>query len=532
MAYTTGNFQAETQDFLNRIVVAGGQLDAATTNALDKFILAGKRDGWYSVLHYIAPFCGNNLASALVLLKAPAGVAFTATSFADADFDNAKGLTATTAGQYLLTGYVPVTQGLTVTNFTMAAARLGFTRSNTAVFVSSVPATGEGSPMIDYNTAGISRSNQTVTCSGGQRHTVLVGRSSSYAGFTDGVKLHLTTVAATPTANTLQYEMTVFRGNTPDGVTNNSIGTIGMLCFGPSLTDAQATSLNKAMMQFTYEVRTWFCKKGLTFSVLGDSNGQEWQAGGGWGAALSREYGWREWNHAQAGSRMNGDASGTLSGLNRYLNIIANNPEMCFIALGTNDAQNDGQTNGSSTTANTLTTNLNTVCAAFRTSRIKTFIIGVPWASVINTTKGALYNAAAASSAKTSAVPFVDLYNLFNDTGSASSFFVDGIHFNGTGYTMVADAIKERLQGKMFRVLNLDFPSIAANSQADLTVTIYNAVAGMPVNVTPLSAPEAGLIPVGFVSANDTVTVRMTNTTGAAIDPASIQYRVTVFANY
>jgi lysophospholipase L1-like esterase len=456
----------------------------------------------------------------------------TATSFVDADFDNSKGLTATTAGKFLSTGFNPSAQGLTATNFTMAAARLQFSRSNTSVFVSSIPTSGEGSPVIDFNTMAITRTNQTTAASDGQRHVVMVGRSGSWAGFSDGIKIQAGIVSLTPTANTLQFEMTVFRGKTPDGVANNSVGDIGMLCFGPALTDAQALSLNRAMMQFTYDVRTWFYKKNTTFSVLGDSNGQGWQSGGTWAQLLTRDLGWREWNHAQSGSRMNVDFSGVLSGLNRYLSVIDLQPDYGFIALGTNDALNDGQTNGNSTTSTALTTNLNTVIAGYKNNRIRAFVLGVPYSASINATKAALYNAAGASAAKTNSVPYVDLYTLFNDTGTPGTYFTDGIHFNTTGYQMVADAIRLRLNGMMFRQLAFDFPSIAANSQADLTVTIYNAVAGNAVNAVPLSALEAGLVPFAFVSANDVVTIRLTNTTGAAIDPASIQWKVTVYPNY
>jgi lysophospholipase L1-like esterase len=532
MAYTTSNLQAETQDYLNRIIVAGGTLDAATTIALDKWIVAGKRDGWYSELTYIAPFAGSNLASSLVLLKAPNGVSITSTSFVDADFNNAKGLTADTAGKWLATGFNPSAQGLTVTNFTMAAARLSFSRSNTSLFVSSIPTTGEGSPMIDFNTAAITRTNQNTAASDGQRHVVMTGRSGSWAGFSDGIKILAGTASLTPTANTLQFEMTVFKGKTPDGVANNGIGVMGMLCFGASLTDAQALSLNRSMMQFTYDVRTSFYKKNATFTVLGDSNGQGWQAGGTWAQLLTRDLGWREWNHAQAGSRMNADASGALSGLNRYLSQIDLQPDYGFIALGTNDALNDGVTNGNSTTSAALTTNLNTVIAGYKNNRIRAFVLGVPYNATINATKAALYNAAGASAAKTNSVPYVDLYTLFNDTGSPGTYFTDGTHFNATGYQMIADAIRLRLNGMMFRQLALDFPSIAANSQSDLPVTVYNAVAGMSVSLGLPAALEAGLVANAFVSANDTVTVRLTNITGAAIDPASAQYRVTVLTSY
>lgn len=524
--------QTETQDYVTRVLVAGGRLDAATIGAIDKFVTAGKKDGWFALLNYIAPFCGNNLASSLVLLKAPAGVAFTPTSFTDADFDNTKGLTAT-IGKYLQTGYVPVNQGLTATNFTMAAARIAFTKSNTALFVSSIPASGEGSPIIDYNTAAIKRSVSTSPASEGPRAVVYVSRAGSWSGFSDGVQQQLGTASASTNANTCQYEITVFRGNTPDGATNGSAGTIGLLAFGTALTDAQALSLNRAILQFTQDVRTGYVKRGVTFSVLGDSNGQAWQSAPTWCNLLSREYGWRELNHAQQGSRLNADVNGgILSGLNRYLQVVDMNPEYGFIALGTNDALNDGQANGLSTTTTSLTTNLNTICSAYKSKYIKPFILGIPWNSTINTTKGALYTAAAASAAKTSGVPFVDLYNLFNDQTTPGSFFTDGTHFSIGGYVLVANAIVERLQGKMFRMPTLDFSSIAANSQADLTVTVYNAVAGMSVNVTPLGTLEAGLVPFAFVSANDTVTIRLTNTTGAAIDPASMQWKVTVFTNY
>lgn len=532
MAYTFSNLQDETKDYVARILQAGGKIDAATITAIDKFVTWGKRDGWYALLNYIAPFCGSNLASSLVLLKAPNGVAFTATLFTDSDFDNTKGLTTTTGTKYLQTGFIPSAQGLTATNFTMAAVRMAFTKTNTSVFLSSIPTTGEGSPMIDFNTAAITRSNSTSAASEGQRAVVYTGRSGSWAGFSDGVQMELATASLTPTANTLQFEMTVFRGKLPDGNIYNSVGTIGFLAFGTSLTDAQAASLNKAMLQFTQDTRTWFVKRGVVFSVLGDSNGQAWQGNPTWANLLTTEYGWREFNHSQAGSWLNANASGTLSGLNRYLQVIDTNPEYGFIALGTNDALQDGQANGLSTTSAALTTNLNTICTAYKAKYIKPFILGVPWNSSINATKAALYTAAGASAAKTSGVPFVDLYNLFADQTTPGSFFTDGTHFGANGYAVVTNAIKERLQGRIFRTPTLDFPSIPAQSSADLPVTVYTAVAGMSVSLGLPAALEAGLVANAFVSANDTVTVRLTNTTAAAIDPASAQYKVTVQVGY
>jgi hypothetical protein len=77
----------------------------------------------------------------------------------------------------------------------------------------------------------------------------------------------------------------------------------------------------------------------------------------------------------------------------------------------------------------------------------------------------------------------------------------------------------------------LDFASIAAGASEDLTIALAGVAVGDSVSLGLPAAPEAGIIFQGFVSAADTVTVRATNITAAPIDPASADYRVTVF-NY
>lgn len=74
----------------------------------------------------------------------------------------------------------------------------------------------------------------------------------------------------------------------------------------------------------------------------------------------------------------------------------------------------------------------------------------------------------------------------------------------------------------------LDFGSIAAAAQADLTITVTGAAANNTVALGLPTAPTAGLVFNAFVSAADTVTVRATNTTAGAIDPASATYSVVV----
>lgn len=74
----------------------------------------------------------------------------------------------------------------------------------------------------------------------------------------------------------------------------------------------------------------------------------------------------------------------------------------------------------------------------------------------------------------------------------------------------------------------LDFPSTAAQTSSDLTVSVTGAAAGDAVTVTPPGTVDANACFTGRVSAADTVSVRFNNYSAGAIDPASGLYRVTV----
>lgn len=75
---------------------------------------------------------------------------------------------------------------------------------------------------------------------------------------------------------------------------------------------------------------------------------------------------------------------------------------------------------------------------------------------------------------------------------------------------------------------SLNFASIAAAASADLTITVTGAAVGDEVTVGLPAAPTAGIIYQAFVSAANTVTVRATNITAGAIDPAAQTFNVAV----
>ena len=77
---------------------------------------------------------------------------------------------------------------------------------------------------------------------------------------------------------------------------------------------------------------------------------------------------------------------------------------------------------------------------------------------------------------------------------------------------------------------SLNFPSISAASQADLTITVTGAAVGDEVIMALPAAPAAGLVFNAFVSATNTVTIRASNITGSPVDAAAATYGVIVIA--
>jgi hypothetical protein len=73
----------------------------------------------------------------------------------------------------------------------------------------------------------------------------------------------------------------------------------------------------------------------------------------------------------------------------------------------------------------------------------------------------------------------------------------------------------------------LDFGSVSANDDAELTASVGGAEVGQ---VATVSAPslDSGLVASAYVSAAGTVTVRVSNVTAGAIDPASQDFYLAV----
>jgi hypothetical protein len=136
-------------------------------------------------------------------------------------------------------------------------------------------------------------------------------------------------------------------------------------------------------------------------------------------------------------------------------------------------------------------------------------------------------------------VPVVKFTSVEPGATSTSSFY-RGVLRRYESATGVRDhlriAIKEKDDSVYFRNIyygvsgsaTLDFSSIPANSTAQLTITVTGAAVGDVVQLGPPAALEVGLMATGFVSAANTVTVRLANVTTSSIDPASATWSAVV----
>lgn len=114
---------------------------------------------------------------------------------------------------------------------------------------------------------------------------------------------------------------------------------------------------------------------------------------------------------------------------------------------------------------------------------------------------------------------------------SDASAVADSIYFSITSSKLTykdAGGTPYSLPLILSAVATLDFPSVVANGQAELTISVTGSVVGDSVHLGRPSGLEAGLVATARVTAADTVTVRVSNLTGSAIDPTSANYRATV----
>jgi hypothetical protein len=96
------------------------------------------------------------------------------------------------------------------------------------------------------------------------------------------------------------------------------------------------------------------------------------------------------------------------------------------------------------------------------------------------------------------------------------------------GYVTAAELASGTVPIGLSATDTLDFPNILAGAIASLTVTVTGAVVGDTVALGAPDSIEAGLMWSGYVSAANTVTIRLHNTTGIAVNPAPATWKASI----
>lgn len=125
-------------------------------------------------------------------------------------------------------------------------------------------------------------------------------------------------------------------------------------------------------------------------------------------------------------------------------------------------------------------------------------------------------------------VSLINCISRSDSSGSISGTFQYAqITSGGEGQTYIGNG-GTKIVGIYSNTATIDFGNISAGSYEDKTITVNGVVAGSAVILGLPTAPTVGIEFKGFVSADNTVTIRATNFTGSPINPASATYRATV----
>jgi len=536
--------QAETVAYLSRMIAAGDPIGQGLANAVDDFVVECKSASVLSDIVMFAPMIGSKISGALVKLVTETGGSGSMTvgnSSGALTFDPKKGFVLkNSTGTFISTGVIPSAQTLNKVNIgigTLVPDYSLHTSPNGSALVSDNPISGQPQIYIAGNTEAISvQDGKGQAFIAGKRLLFMSIPSANevYVYMNGGNIVKEVSDSASPTG-VLNTVLTIFKTSAYDDTLYMSNAKVGSFIVTKGLNKEKARLLSEALYNLYVKigrVETF----GGTSVFFGDSN----TAGQGitlpsdkFSVIVSAALGTQENNLGVPSSQLRSDYSaggGISGGFQRYTGLLNKQVNRLFMIYGTNDSgAADGTTNGDATIIDDFRVKSETIIQDFKDKGSSVILGSIPYNTNSNLTKATAYVEAAALAASNKSVTFVDLYNLFLDTGNPTAYLSDGsLHFNTAGHALIASRLIDAARGIISRTPPLDFPSIAAGASANLTVKMYGARVNMAVSLGQPATPTAGIIYQAYVSANDTVTVKATNITAAAINPASQSFKVQV----
>lgn len=520
--------EAETTAYVERVAAAGAPFDTATVTAVDTWVKALKAANAWDSIKDCSLMLGTNLASALVKIKYPNGTAGTVVSqgMTDAHYTPAGGIgwyEGENSNQGLDTAVAIAQLGVSGSNLSMGFMRLDYSNEPRYWMADSLAAGEEEAPayISDYNPGTKSKVGLTgngpslrVTSTTTDARTLVVENGAvvnPFSGADGGTSVDLG-----------DGSFTIFhtrRFNVDFWATLRT----GFYFIGTALTTQQAIAVSRATRalyktvgRIVMKTECAYIGDSITAGFFVSNPNDRWSTLSS--VALNR---W-ETNFGVPSSSIRVKNDNAESLIQRYQDIIATGPDEYSVMMGSNDVLTDQEADGTPSIIADCKAKMLTVLTALKATGKSIRWNGFPFTPNITETKAAAYEAAFGDVARQLGIPYCSQYLRMQDTGNPGSLLGgDGVHPNQEGMAFLAAGDVELATSKTSRAVTLSFPSVDAAGTQDLYVTMYGAAAGDLVTVTPPASFPAGLTVAATVTANDTVRVRVSNATDAAVVPAA-----------
>lgn len=537
---TSDSTDADTLAYAERVAAVSDPLTDETIQAVDVWVKAVKEAGAWDPIKDCGLMLGADLAAALVKIKYPDGApaSLLNTDMTDSNYQFVGGI-----GWY--NGDMNDQQGLDTVS---TIAQLGVSGANLSMGLLRLDYRDEARPWfsdtIDTGSlespGGIGGYNPGTKDKGG-----LAG---------NGPSLRISSNSADARVLFVENGAVVNPYSGADGGTTTDLGAghftmfssrrngfpfyatlrAGFYFVGTALTKAQAIAISRATL-ILYKTLGRFATK-TECAYVGDSITAGFfvtNPNNRWSTISSVSLDRWETNFGVPSSSIRVKNDNAESLIDRYLDIIATAPDEYSVMMGTNDVLSDSEGDGDPTIIADCKAKMLTVMTAMKATGKPVRWNGFPFTPNITLAKATAYEVAFADVARQLEITYCSQYLRMADTGDTAALLGgDNVHPNTDGMAFLAAGDVEMAGGETTRSMTLDFPSVAGGGTQDLPVTMYSArLAGTPstVGVTPPVGLDAGLTASAFVSADDVVTVRLTNSTGGAIDPDPGVFTVTLF---
>lgn len=529
----------EAAAYAARVAAVSAPLSAPTIAAVETWVAALKSAGVWDSIKDCGLMLGSDLAGALVKIKYPAGAP---SSLANTGMTNAHYQPVGGVGWYggnqndnqALDTVSTISQlGISGTNLSMGLMRMDY-RDTTIPWFSEALDTGTAEApayITDYNSGTPDKVG--VTGNGPSLRVVSVTADAKAMVIENGAVVQDFSGANGGTVtDLLNGHFTLFKARR---FGFDFFGTLraGFYFVGSSMTKAQGIALSRA-------TRTLYKTLGRIVTIpdcayIGDSITAGFfvsDPNERWSTVSSVARNRWETNFGVPSSSIRVINSDAQPLINRYQDIIAAAPEEYSVMMGTNDLLTDGNANGDPTIIADCKAKMTTVMTAFKATGKPVRWNGFPFTPNVSAAKAAAYEVAFADAARTLGIPYCSQYLRMQDTGITVNLLGgDGVHPSTAGMAFLATGDVELATGKTTRSVTLDFPSVApSGGTQDLSVTMYTAALAGPsnVSVTPPAGFPAGLTATATATASNTVRIRVTNSSGAAIDPPAGVFVVTL----